>query len=123
MGKYTGTASGKAQGAAMAEKFKRKAKKAMGSIAEALMDGGLSVEREAKINCPVDTGRLRASITTRQTSETLVEVGTNVEYAENVEYGTSKQRAQPYLHPAYEAKKEEVKRRIAKALKEAMRTK
>ena len=47
------------------------------------------VENEAKRKCPVDTGQLRASIT-HNVSEGTGVVGTNVEYAPYVEYGTGK---------------------------------
>ena len=49
-----------------------------------LRKAGLQIERDAKILCPVDTGRLRASIHTseRQIGDTfIVEVGTNIKYA------------------------------------------
>jgi len=59
----------------------------------------LMVERDAKILCPVDTGRLRSSIT-HEIEGTIGRVGTNVEYARAVELGTEKQSPQPYLRPA-----------------------
>ena len=49
----------------------------------------LKVEREAKKATVVDTGRLRASISHRF-SGTSAAVGTNVQYAEWVEWGTDK---------------------------------
>lgn len=62
---------------------------------------GLKVEGYAKLICPVDTGRLRNSIThVVKTNEKTVYIGTNVEYAAAVECGTSRQRPQPYLKPA-----------------------
>lgn len=63
----------------------------------------LGIERDAKKNCPVDTGRLRGSISTdlSQINSYEASVGTNVEYAVHVEYGTHKQSAKPYLRPAY----------------------
>lgn len=61
-----------------------------------------NIERDAKKRCPVDTGRLRGSITTNIISTYSGEVGTNVEYAEYVEYGTRYQSAQPYFEPAVE---------------------
>lgn len=47
----------------------------------------LLVENDAKKNCPVDTGQLRQSITHEVEGNTGV-IGTNVEYAPYVEYGT-----------------------------------
>lgn len=62
---------------------------------------GIVAEGYAKLNCPVDTGRLRNSIThERDDEEGQVQIGTNVEYAPYVEYGTSRMKAQPYLEPA-----------------------
>ncbi len=64
----------------------------------------LKVESDAKWRTPVDTGRLEASITTEMNKGPRglqAEVGTNVEYASAVEFGTSTQVAQPYLIPAF----------------------
>ena len=70
-------------------------------IGAALEAIGLKVEGYAKLICPVDTGRLRNSIThVVKTNEKTVYIGTNVEYAAAVECGTSRQRPQPYLKPA-----------------------
>lgn len=57
----------------------------------------------AKTVVPVDTGRLRSSITwvIGSTGNGLfARIGTNVNYGPFVELGTSRQRAQPYLVPA-----------------------
>ena len=83
-------------------------------IEQALTKSALIVERDAKINAPVDTGRLRASIT-HKVEETYAEVGTNVEYAKSVEFGTSKQSAQPFLFPAYNNNKQKILKELAKA--------
>lgn len=62
---------------------------------------GMAAEGYAKLECPVDTGRLRNSITHEVVpSEKAVYIGTNVEYAPYVELGTSRQKAHPYLRPA-----------------------
>ena len=61
------------------------------------------VENESKRICPVDTGRLRASITHKieeKKDEITGIVGTNIEYAIYVEYGTSRMKAEPYLRPS-----------------------
>lgn len=68
-------------------------------ISAALEEIGLVAEGYAKRKCPVDTGRLRNSITHVQHGDT-VSIGTNVPYAAYVELGTSRQKAQPYLKPA-----------------------
>lgn len=56
------------------------------AIYKALEMVGLECEKNAKKLCPVDTGRLRNSITHEvQSSEKAVIVGSNVEYAPYVE--------------------------------------
>ena len=97
-------------------------------LADKLKKIGLAIQRDAKRMCIVDTGRLRASISTNWTGsgrsrgevqspakaedgigqpggskkKFIVVVGTNVEYGTYVEYGTSKMSAHPYLRPALE---------------------
>lgn len=71
------------------------------AIEAALEECGLVGESYAKRACPVDTGRLRNSIThTVNGGEKAAYIGTNVEYARYVELGTRKMAAQPYLRPA-----------------------
>lgn len=56
-------------------------------VAIALAAIGQEAEGYAKDNCPVDTGRLRNSITNQVVEDELaVYIGTNVEYAPYVEY-------------------------------------
>jgi HK97 gp10 family phage protein len=78
----------------------------------------LIVERDAKINASgrpgpkVDTGRLRASITTEveKTNNDIVgRVGTNVVYSKFLEHGTSRMPPYPFLFPALEVNKEHIK--------------
>ena len=71
------------------------------ALTRALEKVGLVAEGYAKRLCPVDTGRLRNSIThALDSGGRAVYVGTNVEYAPYVELGTARQKAQPYLRPA-----------------------
>lgn len=57
---------------------------------------------------PVDTSRLRSSITHYIDSNgKFALLGTNVEYAAFVELGTFKQSAQPYIRPALEGHEKE----------------
>lgn len=72
---------------------------AFSQIETALEKIGLLMERNAKLACPVDTGRLRNSISHTHDKNTSY-VGTNVEYAPYVEMGTKSTKAQPYLKPA-----------------------
>ena len=74
---------------------------------QAVFGACLFIEGKAKRNCPVDTGNLRNSLTTvmdsdRSSNPALGFVGTNVEYAAFVEFGTRHVAAQPYLGPALE---------------------
>ena len=75
----------------------------------------LTLEKNAKQNCPVDTGKLRASITT-EVGNLEAEVGTNVEYALYVEFGTSKQSAQPFMRPALDKAITQLNKDMAKTL-------
>ena len=71
------------------------------AMERALTRIGLAAEGYAKKECPVDTGNLRNSITNEvRSSEKAVYIGTNVEYAEYVELGTTRTKAKPYLKPA-----------------------
>ena len=70
------------------------------AIARALEAIGIQAEGDVAELAPVDTGRLRDSITHEvDESEEAVYIGTNVEYAAYQEYGTSRMRAHPYLKP------------------------
>lgn len=95
-------------------------------IERALESIGLQAETYSKLLCPVDTGRLQNSIThtirgkagfkyqytdnngnaydydigNAPENKKTVYIGTNVDYAPDVEFGTTKQRAKPYLKPA-----------------------
>ncbi|HEY0891267.1 MAG TPA: HK97-gp10 family putative phage morphogenesis protein [Nocardioides sp.] len=74
-----------------------------GPIAAEMLRIGARIERDAKRACPVDTGRLRASIThkvERDDQGVSVRIGTGVTYAPWVELGTSRTPAQPFLRPA-----------------------
>lgn len=77
-----------------------------GPIVADLERRAIRVQNVATRLCPVDTGRLRASIDHHLGMDAqgpYVDIGSNVEYAAYVELGTSTQRAQPYLRPALAA--------------------
>lgn len=80
-------------------------KKIEKQVNQLLLKIGLEIEAEAKRRCPVDTGRLRASIVSKSTPEGII-VGSPVEYSLYVEYGTFnrdgsvKMYPQPFLFPA-----------------------
>lgn len=87
-------------------------------IEQALTAIGLTAESYAKRDCPVDTGRLRNSITNAvRADEKTVYIGSNVEYAAYVELGTSRMKARPYLKPAATEHTAEYKSLAEQALK------
>lgn len=70
-------------------------------IQRALNKKAIKAVREAKKNAPVDTGRLRSSITFTELDNFIgVKVGSNVNYAPFQEFGTENLPAQPFLRPA-----------------------
>jgi HK97 gp10 family phage protein len=88
------------------------------AVVRALESIGLTAEAYAKLNCPVDTGRLRNSIThTVDESGQVVYIGTNVEYAAYVELGTVNTKAQPYIKPAVSDHADEYRTIAENALK------
>ena len=74
------------------EELQRKMEMALTAI-------GAAAESHAKDYCPVDTGRLRNSISNTHDADSAY-IGSNVEYAAYVELGTSRRKAKPYLKPA-----------------------
>lgn len=85
-------------------------------VSAALEAIGLQAEGYAKMSCPVDTGRLRNSIS-HATQGNSAYIGTNVEYASYVEMGTSRMSARPYLKPAATEHGEEYKEIVRTYLK------
>lgn len=64
------------------------------------------MKADAQKYCPVDTGKLQKSISIikddnkSDTDEIVYNIGTDVDYAKFVEFGTKFQEEQPYLRPA-----------------------
>lgn len=74
---------------------------AEGPVGKMLARVAVKVESAAKARCPVDTGRLRSSITWRievDSKGVVAIVGTNVEYAFFVHEGTRYMAGRPFLH-------------------------
>jgi HK97 gp10 family phage protein len=77
-----------------------------GPVAKDLARRAIRVRTAAMRLAPVDTGRLRSSISHELAADArgfVATIGTNVDYAAHVELGTSRMRAQPYLRPALDA--------------------
>ena len=75
---------------------------------QALEAIGQTVENTAKQLVPVDTGILRASISHEQ-KDTSVTIGSNVDYAVYIEKGTRHQAAKPYIEPAVNNNRGQIK--------------
>ena len=115
------------------------AKKAVAaaSAARGANKAGLLAEGDAKRLCPVDTGRLRNSIHTELVlteSGGEAHVGSNVEYAAYLEYGTGQRGdssvehrqdwlgrpPKPYLRPAVEINRDNIARIIADEMRKGL---
>lgn len=68
----------------------------------AVLAAALAIEAHAKTIVPVRTGNLKNSIQTWREGPGMYAVGTHVEYAPYVEFGTRRMAARPYLRPAAE---------------------
>lgn len=99
--------------------LRRSAQEAIEKAKRELQMTALEVEREAKLNAPVDTGMLRASITNEEVDDGY-EVFTNVEYAQFIEYGTSRQAARPFLTPALDVATKGLKQRLERIIAEQL---
>lgn len=84
------------------ESLMAKLRRLGGSVDEAIDKGiGKGVQKiksDAKVNCPYDTGRLKGSISTEHLELKVWAVGTNVEYAMFVEFGTGQHGAPGVPH-------------------------
>ena len=127
--------------AAMRELGQRAAKNA---LRRAVSSGAVLVRNEARANAPVDTGEMKKDIQVKREKDQrdgplsakysvfvrsgkksrLAGSGRNVDkdsfYWKFIEYGTSKMAAQPFMRPAFEAKKEDAVQAIGKVLDEAI---
>jgi HK97 gp10 family phage protein len=86
------------------------------------MQGALVFERGAKGRAPVDTGKLRASITSQPDDNEagLAHVFTNTEYAPDQELGTARQSGTPFFRPTMDSDASQIFRVIAEAYKELL---
>lgn len=95
----------------------------MEKIQEDVYQTATDIEQDAKANAPVDSGDLRRSINIEMNMEAQglqAEIGTNMEYSTNVEFGDSRQNAQPYLVPAYNTYSPGLDKRLRKSLKDVI---
>lgn len=104
-------------------KFNKLDPKTRAAAAIGVKKGALLVERAAKGITPVDTGALRDSMHINGKSTpngAQASVSTNLEYAPYVEFGTSRQQAQPYLHPALQKNRRAVKNIVRDEIRRAI---
>jgi HK97 gp10 family phage protein len=79
-------------------------------VKDIINESALNIQKDAKQRCPVDTGRLRSSITIQPVGNggMTLRIGTKVFYAPYVEWGTGKfanhptksGRGTPWVYPA-----------------------
>lgn len=90
-------------------------------VKELISSTAYNIEADAKRLAPVDTGTLRRSIATDiQEEGWKAEVGTNLEYAALVEFGTSKTEAQPYMTPVFQKYKEHFSSDMMQTMKKGL---
>jgi HK97 gp10 family phage protein len=75
---------------------------------DGLEAGARIVETHSKILCPVDTGFLRNSIQVDSVTPIEAIIAPHTDYAEYVEFGTSRMAAQPYMRPALDEHEGEI---------------
>ena len=75
---------------------------------DGLEAGARIVETHAKLICPVDTGFLRNSIQVDEVTPMEATIAPHTNYAEFVEFGTSRREEQPYMRPAIDEHEGEI---------------
>jgi HK97 gp10 family phage protein len=90
-------------------------------LVDAASRGAKAIKDEAYRLVPRKTGNLARSLAVRPVStadkRVAVSVGSNLDYALFVEYGTRRSKAQPYLRPAAETKQPETSSTIKEILR------
>jgi len=122
------------------KKFDSLTKEVQVAMIDELRVTGFMIESAYKIGVPVDTGRLRSSIHTEHSDQTSfsysdsegntyngslgyrlkptqVIIGTNVEYAEKIEYRGGKTKGKGALLTAFEAETKGLPQRLADLIK------
>ena len=84
----------------MMAEFQLKASDAARQTSQAVRSTLSGIRTDARIGVPVDTGNLRESISYELDTPLSGEVGPEANYGGFVEFGTSRQAPQPFLHPA-----------------------
>ncbi len=106
-------------GDALAARLGIELRKIEKAVADGVNETALNVQTAAKRNAPVDTGRLRSSIGMDQVATNanpVAIVAAHTDYAEHVEYGTTRMSAQPYMTPALEVEAPRLESHIKKRI-------
>lgn len=110
--------------------------KALAGLDRGLILAAQLVAQRATSRAPIDTGRLKRSITfghadgdiqqgrpySRPGGSRAIDIGTNVSYARAQEFGNRIVRAQPYLKPAIEESEKDVIKVISNSVVGAMKS-
>jgi len=105
----------KAGGLPIANEAKVRVPKLTGNLARSIHIGGYGDESELSLSDGTDIG---GNIAARDRAQ--IRIGTNVEYATWIEFGTSKRAAKPYLRPAFDTKKAEAVREFTRAFRKLL---
>jgi HK97 gp10 family phage protein len=100
----------------MQRNLKRATDKMINRAKSAVHESTDEIRQEAQAIVPVATGTLQRSIEIideSKDSKTQLVVGSKLEYAPHVEYGTSKMSPQPYLTPAYQRVAHKLRSKVA----------
>lgn len=98
------------------DRFDEVEREAKQILRRVLSDAAAETQGMAQMLAPVDTGRLRAGISMRDSGPLSFEVYTNIEYAPYQEFGTRYQAGTPHMRPAYERTLPRVRARIAQEM-------
>lgn len=103
-------------------KLDRIPKASEGKVRDQVKRSTINVQREARRNAPVDTGRLRSSIRFKVSDEGFTgQVFSDVEYAAFVEFGTSRIGSRPFLVPAWEDERKVFIEAIARIIRNTIK--
>jgi HK97 gp10 family phage protein len=111
------------QGLKIAELMREGSASIEDGVDKALVKFALLVERGAKQNAAVDTGRMRASITHRLIKtghRRVAQVGTRVKYAKPQEFGTRYMSGKPFLRPSMNQNRRQGRDIVRKAIRDEL---
>jgi len=94
--------------------------RAPAAVKKALLQTGEDIANLTSQLTPVDTGALRDSYQAEPVTDNLVLIGSELEYAPYVEFGTSNSEAQPHLTPAFHQSEETFRANLINAIKEVL---